>query len=288
MRIASIVTLLLVLVFGSAGTATASTTTWLPQFQKDQHVYVDPALGQHAQPLTADADYEGQVAATAEKHGLSTYVIITQQGDELRDGDYKNWARNMVRGQIYDRWSGISDFAAERAVILLVVRSKDGGHVSVAATTGDTLRGWGLNKDFFNSSDSPVNKHIQEVRTDARAGVLATLAELNTAIDAKKPATTTTTQVEKEAQQDEGGWPTWLIVLLIVLGVLFVIWIIWLICRAASGGGGGSGSGGSSGGGGFFFFGGCGSGGGGGGGCGGGGGGGCGGGGGGCGGGGGS
>lgn len=270
MRFASILTLLLALVFGSTGTAIAGTTTWLPQFQKDQHVYVDPSLGQHSQPLTADAQFQASVVELAKKHNLAVYVVITQEGDELKDGDYKNWARSMVRPLLYDRWSGLPDFAADRSVILLVVRSQDGAHVSVAVTTGDTLRGWGLNKDFFNQSDSPVNKNVREVRLNTLPGILATLADINAAIDAKAPAPSPSTP---QAEAESEGWPQWLVILLIVTGVLFVIWIIWLIIRWASGAGGSGSS--SSGGGGFFFFGGCSGGGGGGSGCGGGGGSGC-------------
>jgi hypothetical protein len=224
-------------------------STWLPQFNGEQHVYVKPELATSARPFTVPADYEQTVRDLAKQHLLSTYIIVTQQGDDLRDGDFKNWARDMVRPKVYDRWSRIPEFDQRRSLVLLVVRSKGGDHVSVAATSGDDLRRAGLDKDYFNRSDSPVNKHVVQVRDQGIAGVTAILVDINTALN--QPSQTQET-VDVSS--------------LVIIGILLVLIIIIVILCLTSRGGGGGGYGGGG------YGGGCGGGGCGGGGCGGGGG----------------
>lgn len=209
-------------------------STWLPQFNGSQHVYVQPELATSARPFSVPTDYEATVKDLAKQHLLSTYVIVTQQGDDLTDGDFKNWARNMVRPEVYDRWSRIPEFDQRRSLILLVVRSKGGDHVSVAATSGDDLRRAGLDKDYFNRSDSPINKHVVQVRDQGIVGVTAILVDINAALD--QPS---------QSQANIAVSSQMIIGILLVLIIVIVI-----LCLISRGGGGGGGSyGGCSGGG---------------------------------------
>lgn len=245
MRIMYLAALLLAIAFGTAGPAAAAGNTWLPQYHSEQHVYVDPEVAHSARPLNVDeVALEKQVVELAQKHGLSTYVIITQQGDELRDGAYRDWARDMIRGQVYDRWSSVPGFDTQKSVILLVVRSKAGDHVSVAATCGDALRGQGLTKDYFNRSDSPVNRHVVEVRDSGVPGIINTLADINYVLDGKVASGDSGGGAFLNA---DGTWTLLLILLVFGGGATLLFGFIWLISSAAGGGGRG-GSGGSSGG----------------------------------------
>lgn len=217
-----------------AATQVSAAETWLPDFDQNVHVYVDSKLT--GRGVNFGADFEAKVQKAASVHGLSVYVIATEQGDELTVPDRPNWAADMLHTRLWNKWYYAKGFSQDRILILLYIKGKDQDICSTAARSGNYLHGLGVDRNKFYSANGPVMPVVRQyMGTDPARGLLTIIDNVNAEVTSAK-----TKQAEAIPQ-----W-VWIVVILAILVLL-----ICCLSRVGGGGsGGGSGCGGGCGGGG--------------------------------------
>ena len=106
-------------------------TTWLPDFNPAQKVYVDPKL---ANQITLSPQFQSELTRRSRENNLTTYVVITQQGDELLASDRNNWAADMLHYGVWDKLLLTSGFVENRSLVVLYIRSKDARDSNAGST----------------------------------------------------------------------------------------------------------------------------------------------------------
>lgn len=137
--------------------ALAADPTWLPSFNKNRHVYVDPHIMNSRYPINVSG-LDSEIQTLQKKHHLQVYTIVTLQGDdpEYRRSSgmkYAPWKLN----QLARMWQGSSDYPMNDYLLVFVVRkSDDADKFSVAANGGVRLQGFGLTAERFSQETGPV------------------------------------------------------------------------------------------------------------------------------------
>lgn len=210
------------LCFASASPALAqSSKTWLPEFNPDQHVYIDSRLENHSvKPLSLPA-LPQEIERAQKLHNLKIYVVATEQGSDAGEGP-KVAAEKL--DQLVLKWRNAPNFPTDDYLIILWVRYKnDPARGSVAANGGNRLRAYGMTADHFASSDGPVipvlKQHMRERPELALTTIINNVnAEVSSAIEAEQSAA-----ARDEALKALPGfllkWGSILGVVLLLLGV---------------------------------------------------------------------
>jgi len=218
--------------------AARAAETWLPEFDASKHVYLAPQLANHpSKPVTFSEDFEAKINELAKKHGLSIYVIATEQGDEL-EGDRSRFAPNLLHTTLYGRWRVQPGFSEDRILMILWVRFKeDPDHSSFAARSGSFLHGYGIDRQRFFDPNGPVlSAKRQFMPQDPQGAFLAVIKNVNDEVDSKIAS-------GSSGSTSGGAGALILVAGLAIIGFLLLVWFIrWLAA-----GGGSQSSGGSSG-----------------------------------------
>lgn len=177
-------------------------TTWIPEFQPNQHIYVDPKLSQHAiapidlQPLTQ------QLQQAARKHNLEIYIVATEQGREALSPD-TNWAVVKL-DDLVAQWQNHPQFPQDKYLTILWVRRFDNVNKGwVAVNAGSELRRQGLTGAAFadpNGLVIPVLKQYMPNHPDQ--AILAIINNANQELD-RYAATVKLASDQTEPQQPQ-------------------------------------------------------------------------------------
>ncbi len=170
--------LMLLMAFASSALAQQPTAkTWLPEFDPNRHVYVDPQLANHPTfPVNLNGLEGADAIARAEANGLKVYVVATQQGSDLPSGMTKMAVPKL--DELITKWGANSTFPHDNYVVILWVRyADDPQHGAVAVNGGNKLRDWGINQDYFNDKvNGPVTKNLQKFMPQDPRGAFSAIA----------------------------------------------------------------------------------------------------------------
>jgi hypothetical protein len=221
-------TLLLVLAFGNPAFAGGGNSTWLPDFDKDKHVYVDPQLKDSAPELQQLIQLEQRIIDEGRKNGLSIYVVATQAGSEslpyqyFRDSNgYRLrlplWGK-AKRDELVLLWQNAPGFPRDNYLVIVWVRFKDGTdlYASVAAAAGSRLAASGVDAQRLDDPNyGPIGPAVDQHAKDPSRAVAAIIANVNNDID-------TFPERERARLADDAWWSkfwsvAWKVVLVIAL-----------------------------------------------------------------------
>lgn len=234
-----------VLLVGASTTPVQAASTWLPNFDPEKRVYVDPALeSSSSNPLSAAVAeaLANKLGALGEKHSLDVYLIAIEQGDDL-SSDHKRWAPDLLHTKLWSKWKSSSKFNDHNSVVILWVRGRDNGHMSTGVRVGDGLHDKGMSRSRLAASDGPVMTAIKaNMPGQPEACFVAIVENINSELDSPHSS-------------EVDLWVAFFWVMGFAIGLYLIVCLLVWISKKSSGGSGGSSSGGD----GFFiFFGGCG------------------------------
>ena len=215
-----LVVALMCLASASPALAQAS-KTWLPEFNPDQHVYIDSRLENHSSKPLSLPVLPAEIERAQKLHNLKIYVIATEQGTDAGQGP-KVAADKL--DQLVLKWRNDPNFPVDDYLVILWVRYKDDpARGSVAANGGNRLRAYGMTADHFAASDGPVipvlKQHMRERPELALTTIINNVnGEVASAIESEKSAA-----ARDEALKALPGfllkWGSILAGLLLVLGI---------------------------------------------------------------------
>ena len=151
----------LVLVFGLAVLATpamAAQDGWLPNnFDKSQHVYIDPSLANGpVYPVTLDG-LNQDLAKLGASQGAQFYFVMTKKGQDVPPGG-RNYADYKL-DELVARWQGKPGFPASDYIVILLVRSdRNPNAFSYSANGGSQMQIYGFTAQWFASSNGLLKK----------------------------------------------------------------------------------------------------------------------------------
>ena len=159
-----------------------SSVTWLPEFNANQQIYIDPKLKKHKWAPVNLPDIKAKLEEQSKRHKIKVYVVATQQGSE----DYGKTMAIRKLDQMMLKWQGKKDFPTEDYLVILWVRFKDDpSHGSVAANGGNRLRGYGFSgRNFSDNHKGPVIRNLQRYMPQDPVGALVGIVKsVNSDID---------------------------------------------------------------------------------------------------------
>lgn len=169
--------LLVVAMLSFAGTANAA-DTWLPRFDANKHVYVDPLLTNHAQAPVNVSGLEQEIVQLGRQHNLQIFLVVSERGSENIPND--QFGVRMV-DKILGSWTGAAGFPADNYLILTVFRLPDDFTKTARGyNPGPTLRAQGIEgqllQDILNSHKgllgaNNVKGYARAVITDVNARI---------------------------------------------------------------------------------------------------------------------
>jgi len=222
-------TLLLVVAFASPAHAQGAGSTWLPDFDKDKHVYVDPQLQGSVPELEQLSQLEQRVADEGRKNGLAIYVIATEAGSEnlpaRYSGDRYSWPRwgQAKRDELVLLWQNKPGFPKDNYLIIVWVRfqvNKD-LHNSIGAGAGSKPAASGVDAQRLDDSYSgPVYPTMAQHEKDPSRAVTTIIANVNNDID-------TFPERERARLASEAWWSKfWSVCWKVVLGIALLIGLV--------------------------------------------------------------
>lgn len=165
--------------------------TWLPEFNPDQHVYIDSHLENHSSKPLSLPNLPAEIERAQKLHKLKIYVVATEQGSDVSQGPKA--AANKL-DELVLKWRNQPNFPTDDYLIVLWVRYHDDpARGSVAANGGNRLRAYGMTADHFGSSSGPViptlKQHMRERPELALTTIIRNVnSEVTSAIEAQESA----------------------------------------------------------------------------------------------------
>ncbi|MBI5172786.1 MAG: hypothetical protein HY986_07850 [Candidatus Melainabacteria bacterium] len=158
-------------------------TTWMPEFNPNQSVYVDPSLkADSVAPVDLSA-LPPKLAAEAAKNNLKVFVVMAKKGDESL-GDCKQKFAVCKLEELMGKWN--ARLPQDDYVLLLVVRSDtDWTKVSYAANLGNRPRGFGVGPNSLNLDKwaKGVDGGVAYLPRDPGNFALHVVADINALMD---------------------------------------------------------------------------------------------------------
>lgn len=205
-----------------------SSTTWLPEFSRDRHVYVDPQLSNNRQAPVDLSGLEPKLIQHGQKHGLQVYVVATEGGLDLSNASIPG--RDAL-DKLVLKWQSRSGFPTDNYMIIMWVRRADNPNKgSVAAQGGNLFSDWNMTAAYFADTQSgPVIPNLRRFMPQDPAGAFeAIIVTVNGDIDTIKV---------REAQAAQDAAFQQMLPYYIGGGVLFLLLagtLIFLLVRNAS------------------------------------------------------
>jgi uncharacterized membrane protein YgcG len=171
--------LLAVVAMVSFGTPAYAADTWLPAFDANRHVYVDPLLTNSSAAPVNVSGLEQEVVQAGRAHNLQIFFIISQRGSENIDN--AQFGVTMI-DKIVRQWSGAPGFPSDNYLILTVFRlPNDVSKTARGHNPGPTLRQWGVDGAVLQGilDNNKGRLAVNDVRGYARA----VMADVNARID---------------------------------------------------------------------------------------------------------
>lgn len=180
-RIVAGVIVLLLLAALAMPAFSQSQSSWLPNFDRNTHVYVDPALKNHPSYPVDFSGMSSEIRKLSGSHKLEVYVVATE-----RSFDPNRKIAIEIADDLVARWSGRSDFPRDDYLVIVWVRqASDPNKGSVAAYAGNKLQGYGFNasrmSDRVNGPVTPALK--QFMPRDPEQALLQVVRNVNNGVD---------------------------------------------------------------------------------------------------------
>lgn len=176
--------LLMVLAFVNPVAAQAA-ETWLPSnFSEGQNVYLDPKLEHHRQFPVSLGNLEQRLEQAGERHGLKFYFVMTEMGSEPNGSTtgqkFGAWKLDRLVSMVQNR------LPAEDYCIVMVVRDPlDPDRLSIAGQCGNRGQRAGLDHNWFNASNGPLqNNRPTYLPNDPAGYALAIANDVNAGVQA--------------------------------------------------------------------------------------------------------
>lgn len=172
------VLMLLMLAIGAPVNAQAQ--NWTPSFDRNTHVYVDPALKNSNYPVDFSS-MDGELRKLSGPHKLEVYVIATE-----RSFDPSRVIAREVADDVVARWSGRSDFPKDDFLVIVWVRqAADPNKGSVAAYSGNRLQTYGFNSSRMSDKvNGPVTPALKQyMPRDPQNALLQIVRNVNSGVD---------------------------------------------------------------------------------------------------------
>lgn len=150
-----------------------SSETWLPVFNSNEQVYIDPKLKNHKSYPVNLGGLKERINKASEKHKFKVFVVATQQGSE--DSGKTMAIRKL--DQLMMRWKGAKGFPQDNYLVVLWVRFRnDVTHGSVAANAGSNLRRYGFTGSYFsNPNRGPVIRNLKKYMPENPKGAISAI-----------------------------------------------------------------------------------------------------------------
>ena len=160
--------------------ANAQAQTWVPAFDANTHVYMDPALKNHPNFPIDLSSIESDIRTLQKVHNLKVYVVATE-----RVFDPNVVIARSVVDDLVLRWQGRADFPKDDYLVIVWVRQgTDANKGSFAAHPGNRLVAFGYNgtkmSDKVNGPVTPALK--QFMPRDPHQAVLQIVRNVNTGV----------------------------------------------------------------------------------------------------------
>ena len=158
-------------------------TTWMPKFNSNQHVYLDPKLTQNPTYPVRLQGLDRQLEQAARQHNLEIYVVAAEQGQETLAPD-SNWAVAKL-DDLIARWQNQRGFPGDRHLTIFWVRHFNNVNQGwVAANAGSSLRAQGLTANKFSDPNGPVIPALEQyMPNNPQQAILAIVSNVNQEID---------------------------------------------------------------------------------------------------------
>lgn len=143
------------LILFSQTTAAIAAPTWMPTYDPDKAVYVDPALSGHpVAPYQFSSKLETQLSQES-KEGLRYFVVAAQQGDESAPSDKPLGVAKV--DELLPTWTNRPGFPKENYVVIFWVRKRENFNKgSVGVNAGKVGREAGVMPDVLSSPNGLV------------------------------------------------------------------------------------------------------------------------------------
>lgn len=207
------------------GLAQAAENTWLPGFEKDRHVYIDPRLKNHRSDPVSFPGLEEELAKAGNKNNIKIYVVAVESGDDQPPQGVK-WGVHAL-DKMLGQWQVRSDFPTQDYLIIMWVRYKDNpAKGSVAVNAGSRLKGYGMSGAHFDDANGPVTPAVKAyMRTDPQRAILTIVANIDQEVTAAVRAEEERIEHEKFMQALPG------IIAKALLALALIGLLIWLTVR---------------------------------------------------------
>ncbi|CAN5216544.1 hypothetical protein BH10CYA1_BH10CYA1_64980 [soil metagenome] len=159
--------------------------TWMPKFDINQSVYVDPSLSVDAIAPVDLRALPPKLASEAARNHLKVFVVMAKKGDETVNCSQKFAVCKLE--QLMGRWN--AQLPQDDYVLLLIVRSDtDWRKVSYAANLGNRPRGFGVGPKSLNLEKwaKGTNGGVAFLPRDTEGYVLHVVADINDLMDKAK------------------------------------------------------------------------------------------------------
>lgn len=158
-------------------------TTYSPQFNLGQRVYIDPALAKHPTYPVQFHDIDRQLAAIEQQHQIHIYVVAAGQQDYITSTQTNQAVVEL--DNLLAHWRKQPEFPKNTYLTIFWLRRSDNVDRGwVAANAGRRLRAKGLTKDAFSNPDGliiPVLK--QYMPSDPQGAILTIVQNVNQVLE---------------------------------------------------------------------------------------------------------
>lgn len=154
-------------------------TVYLPQFNLEQRVYIDPALAKHPRYPVQFHDIDRQLATYEQQHHIQIYLVAAQQRDHIVSNQTNQAAIEL--DNLLARWQNNAKFPRNTYLTIFWLRRSDNINRGwVAANAGSHLKAKGLTKDAFSNPDGLIIPTLKEyMPNDPHGAILAIVRNVN-------------------------------------------------------------------------------------------------------------
>ncbi len=194
-RLTRMLVLLSIVLGASLSSSFATETGWLPKFDPNNHVMVDPALKTSDHPVNFKG-METELAELARANHLQVFVVATQ-----RSFPSKQVISEEIANDLQARWSGLPGFSNDDYLMIVWVRQEnDPIHGSFASYAGNKLQSFGFSASKMRAPNGPMFPALRQfMPRDPKNAILQIVRNVNSGVEQVK-----SDRVQAERDRIEG------------------------------------------------------------------------------------